>query len=166
MIWWWVVFLYMTSRFVKTVTLDISFLGSNRDIAWWKPDIQTPFALLASWTGISNDNDDLATNAAFLSVGPFRTNFCEIWIEIHFFSFMKWIWNFRVRNGGHFAPGKISWTWVSTRPMQMNIVPKRFLGIRGYTKWKGRHIDGIFVIGCTGSYRNDNDISVSMLAFK
>ena len=42
------------------------------------------------------------TNADILLIWPLGTNFNEIFIEIHIFSF-KNIWKCRLRNGGHFA---------------------------------------------------------------
>ena len=42
------------------------------------------------------------TNAGILLIGPLGTNFNEILIEIHKFSFKKSILKWRVENDGHF----------------------------------------------------------------
>ena len=44
------------------------------------------------------------TNAGILLIGPLGTNFSEILIEIHAFSFKKKCnWKCRLENGGHFV---------------------------------------------------------------
>ena len=40
------------------------------------------------------------------SIGPLRTNFSEILIEKQTFHSWKCIWKCRLRNGGHFSPGR------------------------------------------------------------
>ena len=43
------------------------------------------------------------TNTGILFIGSFETNFSEILIKIHTFSFKLYIWKYRLENGGHFA---------------------------------------------------------------
>ena len=42
-------------------------------------------------------------NAGLLSIAPLRPNFSENLIEIHSFSFKKYIWKYRLQNGSHFV---------------------------------------------------------------
>ena len=48
------------------------------------------------------------TNAEVLLIWPLGTNFGEILIEIQNFPSRKYIWKYRLRNGGHFVQGKIN----------------------------------------------------------
>ena len=52
----------------------------------------------------------ILTNAGLLSFGPLGTNFSEILMKIQKFSLKKkCVWKYRLRNGGHFVQGEVSW---------------------------------------------------------
>ena len=76
------------------------------------------------------------TNAEILLIGPLGTNFSEILIEIHKFSFKKCVWKWRLENGGHFCLGlivlntakgcnwmKTTWIWFNINRPCSKLVP-------------------------------------------
>ena len=50
----------------------------------------------------------IGTNTGILLIGPLGTNFIEILIDIHTFSFKKMHLKGRLENGGHFVSASMS----------------------------------------------------------
>ena len=59
--------------------------------------------------GLSPLQDQAITwaNGGLLLIGPLRTNFSEIWIEIQKLNSWKCIWKCHLQNGGHFVQDKM-----------------------------------------------------------
>ena len=62
-------------------------------------------AIIGSDNGLSPGRRQAITwtNDGILLIGPLGTNFSEMLIKIHIFSFKKIDWKCRLENGGHFV---------------------------------------------------------------
>ena len=69
----------------------------------------------------------ICPNAGISLIGPIRTMFREIFIEIHTFSFKKCIWKCRLENGGHSVPSLMCFNhrWVSANSLRPSDAYKR-----------------------------------------
>ena len=66
--------------------------------------------IIGSDNGLSLDRRQalIWTNAGILLIGPLATNFSELLIKIHIFSFKECIWKYSLENVGHLFSVSIS----------------------------------------------------------
>ena len=115
----------------------------------WGRVTHIPFSKL---TIIGSDNGLLPcqcqaiiwTNAGILLIKPLGTNISAISITIHIFSFLKYIWQYRLENGGHLVLTSVYWwvlSWVYW-PFSNLWGPFYYDGVTEIRTWVSNHTHG------------------------
>ena len=134
------------------VDIDIFLLNKFRPLIHW---CWMMHIFLDNLTTIGSDNGlssswcqaIIWTNAGILLIGPLGTNFSEILIKIHTFSFKKM--HLKMSSGGHFFSASICWRllfhlpWSQKLPKHCDKCYSFWMIIYSYDRWRMNHDDVI-----------------------